>query len=145
MTVTVLAARAGLKSSTTITTLETQQTVPRVETVEKLARALDVPLGLLAYGIESAASGSGIVGLAERLREARTALNLAKETLDRLAGVAKGTVANTEAGRSGPRIDTVERLSVVLDVSAAWLAFGDGPQILDRQSRGVQPTGAILP
>ena len=130
LTVTTLAARAGLASSTTITVLETQRTVPRVETAEKLARALGVLPGFLAYGLESAEGGAGYVGLAERLRAARMARGLAKQPLDELADVAKGTVANTEAGRSQPRVDTAEKLAKILGVSPAWLAFGEGPQPL---------------
>lgn len=131
----MLAARAGLASSTTITVLETQQTVPNVETAEKLARALDVPPGFLAYGIESREGKAGYAGLAERLCAARMTRGLAKQPLDELADVAKGTVANTEAGRSRPRIDTVEKVAKVLGVSPAWLAFGEGPQVFEQRRR----------
>lgn len=139
-----LARTAGLGSSTTIGTLEAHRTVAHVDTAERLARALGIAPGFLAFGGELRTGPGSSAGLGARLREVRLARGLAKQPLDQLADVAKGTVANTESGRSRPRIDTVEKIAKVLDVSASWLAFGAGSRDVPARSprsQGSLPVG----
>lgn len=65
------------------------------------------------------------MGLAQRLRDARTAKNYTYGELARLAGIpSRQTVYNIEAGRQVASIDQVAKLAAALGVSPAWLAFG---------------------
>lgn len=60
----------------------------------------------------------------DRLRSARKQQNLSAAALSIAAGIGRGSTALMESGERLPRVSTVERLSVVLRVSPAWLAFG---------------------
>ena len=67
------------------------------------------------------------VGLAQRLREARSAKNYTYGELARLASIpSRQTVYNIEAGRQVASIEQVAKLAAALGVSPAWLAFGEG-------------------
>lgn len=71
---------------------------------------------------------AGSAGLSERLREARERLYLSQSKLSLLAGLGRITVNDIEERRSKGNVGivTVEKLSKVLRVSPAWLAFGIG-------------------
>ena len=64
----------------------------------------------------------------ERLREARERLYLSQSKLSGLAGLGRITVGDIEERRNQGNVGilTVEKLSKVLRVSPAWLAFGIG-------------------
>lgn len=67
--------------------------------------------------------------LSVRLAQARAMVpGLSAKELGRLADVAATLPTMIENGSVlSPRIDTLEKLAVPLGVSAAWLAFGEGP------------------
>lgn len=71
---------------------------------------------------------AGGAGLPERLREARERLYLSQSKLSSLAGLGRITVGDIEERRNQGNVGilTVEKLSKVLRVSPAWLAFGIG-------------------
>jgi transcriptional regulator with XRE-family HTH domain len=71
---------------------------------------------------------AGGAGLPERLREARERLYLSQSKLSTLAGLGRITVGDIEEKRNQGNVGilTVEKLSKVLRVSPAWLAFGIG-------------------
>lgn len=71
---------------------------------------------------------AGGAGLPERLREARERLYLSQSKLSGLAGLGRITVGDIEERRNLGNVGilTVEKLSKVLRVSPAWLAFGIG-------------------
>jgi DNA-binding XRE family transcriptional regulator len=110
---------------------------PRTHTVIKLARVLGVAPGWLAYGLgsqtEFKADDNG-AGLTARLKAMRTLRSLSRAALAEAAGVQVGAIQNIEEGQAAPRINTIERLAIALDVTPAWLAFGEGesPAALDR-------------
>lgn len=109
--------------------------MPKVETVAKLAQALGVSACWLAFGIEMKASEPGCTGLGERLREVREARGLSMQSVELAAEVAANSVRNTEAGRSQPRLDTLEKLAKALGVSPCWLAYGFGLREFPTRSR----------
>jgi transcriptional regulator with XRE-family HTH domain len=115
---------------------EAGQGLPRLPSVEKLARALGVSPGWLAYGLGEAAEpvelGVRCEGLAERAKTTRTQAALSMREVARRAGITEGAVRSTEKGRQ-PGIDTMEKLAGALGVSPAWLAFGIGPRELPRR------------
>lgn len=133
-----LGLAAGLSKNSAIL-LDRAEKCPRVNTAEKLARVLGVSPAWLAFGLgESAASdGQGPLrceGLAARAMDARNARRLSVRETDRLAGNSEGVVKSIEHGTM-PGIDTLEQLAKALDVSPAWLAFGEGPMELPTRRR----------
>lgn len=60
----------------------------------------------------------------DRLRKLRKAAGLSGSELSRRAGINRDAAVHLEAGRWVPRLDTVERLANILQVSAGWLAYG---------------------
>jgi uncharacterized SAM-dependent methyltransferase/DNA-binding XRE family transcriptional regulator len=67
-------------------------------------------------------------GIPRRLKTTRKAAGLTQRRTGELAGVSASTTQMAEMGGGRfPCVDTVERLAYALGVSAAWLAFGDGP------------------
>ena len=122
-----LCEAAGV-ADTVVGYIEYQGGTPRIGTVAKLARALDVSAGWLAFGVSGdAASSIDFAELAARLRALRTLHSLSRAKLGQAAVVPVGSIQHIEDGRGDPRVDTIERLAVALDVSPAWLAFGEGP------------------
>lgn len=67
-----------------------------------------------------------IQGIAQRLRAARERKNLSQSELSERAGLDRKTCAGIEKGKADRNIGvlTIERLARALDVSPAWLAFG---------------------
>ena len=111
--------------------------VPRVNTVERLADALQVSAGWLAFGIEAPwtrAEEARSAGMAARFSEARSSLGLSVKDLARRAGTSPAEVRIVEQG-SMPTLGTVALLARGLGVSPSWLAFGEGP-------RGARPAAA---
>lgn len=119
---------------------EAGQGLPRLPSVEKLARALGVSPGWLAYGLGEAAEpvepGVRCEALAARVEAARAALGVSMREVARRADLTEGTVRSAEGGRL-PAIDTVEQLAKALGVNPAWLAFGLGPRELPRRGSSV--------
>lgn len=145
-----LSEAAGLGSSL-VGLLEAGASLPRLPTVEKLARALSLSPGWLAYGLGDAAAPATdgpllCLGLAARAKEARSALRISLREVERRAkqvegvvrtGLSEGAIRAVERDALPP-IDTIERLARTLAVSPAWLAFGTGPRELPR--RGIRPS-----
>lgn len=149
-----LAERAGL-SNPVVAYIEAGR-VPGVDTVERIAVALDVAPCWLAYGEEGSmpfqqkvkgrvlregghpscaawgqepvegGDGARHERLSERLRLAREKQGLARKALGRAAGIPNSTILNYEEGRTVPGVDRVERLALALVISPCWLAFGSG-------------------
>ncbi len=64
-------------------------------------------------------------GMPARLKRTRKERGLNPTALGKMAGLSRTAVTDLESGRSAPHVDTIERLARALDVSPAWLAFGD--------------------
>jgi transcriptional regulator with XRE-family HTH domain len=109
--------------------LEAGGRLPRLDTVEKLARVLEVSPCWLAYGVEQAceaAENAGVAGLPQRLLLLRQERGLSRRELGRRAGTSDNFVQMTETGTTVPNIAKVEQLAKALQVSVCWLAFGIG-------------------
>lgn len=123
-----LAERAGLYTSHVAYILDSSR-APRVDTVEKLARALGVSPCWLAFGQEGPLSETDTLCSAElstRLADARTQAGLSRKELGRLSATSDTTVRQAETREICPNLATVERLAVTLSVSPCWLAYGVG-------------------
>lgn len=109
--------------------IERRQTLPRIDTIERFAAALGVSPSWLAYGdgpedAIPAESAAAMIG--RRLVEVRKQRGLSRQALGNAAGLTGQTVANIEVHGMLPRVDTVEMLAKMLDISPSWLAFGFG-------------------
>jgi transcriptional regulator with XRE-family HTH domain len=128
--------------------------VPAIDSVERLAAALGVPPWWIAYGDEGTAPfkerrprdvlppedptpadewriyRARHEGCAARVRQARENSGLSMRRLSDAAVISVQTWSNTEAGKTAPKVDSLERMAVALGVSPAWLAYGyeDEPQ-----------------
>ncbi len=116
-------------SDTIVAYLEEGSRIPRISTVALLANGLGVSPGWLAYGLTSP-TGQAIHdtghGLPVRVNQLRTRLSLSRSALGEAAGITTTAIQHIEQGRRVPNLETIERLATALDVSPAWLAFGEG-------------------
>lgn len=69
--------------------------------------------------------GTGSALIPQRLIWARAQRHLTTRGLAHLAGCSSPAVSSIERGESVPGTALVERLAKVLEVSAAWLAYGE--------------------
>jgi len=122
-------SRAAGVGTNTVSQIEAGRRLPRLPMLERIADALKVSAGYLAYGQQGeweAVAALRCQGLPGRLIEARAALGFSLREVDRRAGTTAGTIRAIEAGGQ-PTLDTLESLAAALAVSPAWLAFGLGP------------------
>ncbi len=108
--------------------IERRQSLPRINTIERFAAALDVSPSWLAYGEGpqfAVQTRSAAGGIGHRLEARRKAQGLSRQALGLSAGLSGQTVANIEVHGMIPRVDTVEMLANALGVSASWLAFDE--------------------
>lgn len=130
--------------------IERGERMPGIDTLERVAAALGVPPGWVAYGYEGLEPfreryprpitepadpvpdpylqvfRNHSAGFPYRLREARERSGLSMRTLSAAAGVSVQSWSNAEAGKAIPRVDTCERMAVALGVAPRWLAYGEG-------------------
>lgn len=121
-------SRAAGVGTNTVSQIEAGRRLPRLPMLERIADALQISAGYLAYGQQGdweLVAELRCKGLPSRLIEARAALGLSLREVDRRAGTTAGTIRAIEAGGQ-PTLDTMEELALALTVSPAWLAFGLG-------------------
>lgn len=133
-----------------LTRLEEGHSKPALDTVERIAQALGVSPGWLAYGDEGTEpfrqrrtrspvpldppvpepgkrEPSGLYKpVGERCKLAREARGLSLRAVAKAAGISAQSLLLTEAGETVPLVSTCEALAVSLDVSPCWLAYGYG-------------------
>lgn len=148
LTPAALCREAKLGSSV-VASVEHLEHVPMVDTVERLALVLGVPPGWLAYGADGyepfvpkrprrplppddpapfshrAPVQNRSASCAERVASARSATGLSMRTLSQAAGLSVQTWSKIENGTATPKVDSLERMAVALDVAPAWLAYGE--------------------
>ena len=132
-----LSIAAGMHRGAT-SELEAGDRIPRVDTVEKLARVLRVSPCFLAFGIElpcDACDGSPSASLSNRLAQLRGEKGFSRMELGRLSGTSHTFVRDTETGATVPTIAKVEALANALKVSVCWLAYGVGERELPPRRR----------
>ena len=120
---------AAKLSSTTVRSIEVEQRVPSVETIENLAAVLRVSPCFLAFGVERSFEERALGRTAElsaRLHSAREESGFSQNALAKASGVARTMIGYIESGDTTPSVATVELLAAALHVSACWLAFAEG-------------------
>lgn len=133
-----------------VSTVERRTNVPKIDTVERVAAALGIPPGWLAYGDEGTETfqqrrprspvpmdppvpepgqreAAGLYrALGARCKQAREHRGLSLRALARQAGISAQSLLLTEAGETVPLVSTCEALAGALFVSPVWLAYGYG-------------------
>lgn len=140
-----LARAAGLASRTTTAILENGDSVPRVDTVERLAAALSLSPSYLAFGLGPLSQGDQAgqpAGLPDRLLAARQLRGLSRLQLGQQSGTSHTLVRMTETGTTIPNLAKLEALAKALAISPAWLAFGLDPMEPARRSRAEASSAA---
>ena len=131
-----LADLAAVGAPTVLYT-ETADRIPTVATIARLAAAMNVDAGWLAFGTGIEATSAALQtsdGMGERLGALRTDRSLTKAALARMVELSPSAYAKIEnGGQTG--VDTLEKLADALRVSPAWLAFGVGPRELPPRRR----------
>lgn len=146
-------SRAAQCGDAVVAAVERGTNVPRVDTVERLASALGVPPGWLAFGDEGTEpfrqrrprspvpmdpptpepnrrEPAGLYkAVGERCKQAREARALSLRAVAKAAGISAQSLLLTEAGETVPLVSTCEALAVALDVSPCWLAYGYGASV----------------
>lgn len=100
--------------------LEAGGRVPRVDTVERLAKVLQLSPCFLAFGVEQPCDPSeGLLsaGLADRLLQVRESKSISRQELGRCSETSDSLVRMTETRATVPNIAKVEQLAKALDVS----------------------------
>jgi transcriptional regulator with XRE-family HTH domain len=138
-----LALSAGL--SNPVVRLIEEGGVPGVDTIERLARVLCVSPGWLAFAPlraepappSTVEDGAPLLcaGLGARLQGLRDERGLSQSSLAEATGLTRAGIGSIESGRTLPTVASVEQIARGLGVSAAWLAYGEGPQLLPRPLR----------
>jgi len=127
--------------------LEAGGRLPRLDTVEKLARVLEVSPCWLAYGADllcEESTNASVDTLPDRLLRLRLERGLSRRELGRMAGTSDNFIQMTETGTTVPTIAKVEQLAKALQISVCWLAFGlGGPDL--RVPRRVRSDTPPLP
>ena len=145
--ITSLSRAAGLAVETA-SNIEISGAVPRLDVVERLARAMLISPGWLAYGPDGSRpwqektqraeqedkgplAGPGLAegplaceGVGARLRQARGTRSV--RSVAREAEVSDTTVRLTEEGGTIPTIATTEGIARALGLAPSWLAYGEG-------------------
>lgn len=136
VTAEALSVAAGVSNSA-VSHLEAGSRLPRLPTLERIANALRVSPGWLAFGADAQfdpVDGLRCTLLAERLAATRTARGWSLRELDRRAEVAVGASRSIEVGGM-PTLDTLEMVAKALQVLPAWLAFGIEPARVELRRR----------
>lgn len=137
-----LGERMGVDAST-VRKYESGRLNPKIETVQKIADALEMPVGafLPSMGIAE--------NFGSRVREARKKQHLSMEQLGQKMGISGSLVGRYERNEENPKPDTIRRFSDALGVDAKWLEkgeyddnslSGDEQQLL-RYFRAMSPVG----
>lgn len=123
--------------------------VPGIDTVEKIARALNVSPCFLAYGVAGelpsllADRALRASKCGARLQQLREHLDLSKLALAAAASLDGSSILPIESGRISPSVATVEALAAALSCSPCWLAFGEGADPLHDPPRAAAEASAV--
>ncbi len=149
MSMVTLATMCGVTHGV-IANAENHKSVPRLDTVERMAYALGVSPTWFAFGHDGdepfvernrrsplqipkdprpgapLPCPESYKGMPERIQAARQKAGLSLRGLADACGLSGPGVKKIEVGASVPTIDNVEAIAKALGVSPGWLAFGIG-------------------
>lgn len=83
-------------------------------------------------------------GFPDRLRQARKRVGLTRTAASLASGLSNEAASQIEERQRLPRIDTIERFAATLGVSPAWLAFGEGDEVVSSSTSAGQDVGQRL-
>lgn len=146
LTRTALAHKVG-GDQTTALDIETGRRLPTVGTVARLAAGLEVSAGWLGFGLGEMGveeSSATCDDMGARLQAVRIGRGFSKAALARMVKLSPTALANIENGaQSG--VEVIAALAKALDISPAWLAFNQRPQVLPSRRRSRPPAQSSAP
>lgn len=107
-----LSAKTGI-SFTYLSEIERGVLHPAVDTLGKIAAALEVPLSMLLSHNEN--------WIGRKLKEVREALGLTQGALAAQAGLSAAMIGQIEAGKVQPSLNTIEKIAKALGISPCYL------------------------
>lgn len=116
MSLAELGKQCGL-STTYLSEIERGEAKPAVQTLRKLAEALQVSLPTLLEGAEN--------GLGDRIKSAREMMSLSRNDLAKKSGLSLSMITQLENGQTRPSLETVERIAGVLGITPCHLILGE--------------------
>lgn len=149
LTMVALGELSGV-SNPVIANTENRRTIPRIDSVERLACALGISPTWFAFGYDGEERflerirrsplqipkdprpgapqpcPESYKGMPARIQAARQKAGLSLRGLADASGLSGPGVKKIETGASVPTIDNVEAIAKALGVSPGWLAFGIG-------------------
>lgn len=130
-------ARKVSRDSELATEIEAGQRMPTVGTVARLAAALGVSACWLGFGLgpqSEVGTSAATDTMKSRLQNVRIQRGITKAALARMVDLSPPALANIENGAQ-TSLDILEALAKALGISPAWLAYGEGPQVLPPRRR----------
>lgn len=115
MSLSSLSEAAGISVSY-LSEIERGNVYPAIDTLKRIAAALDVPLSSLIN-----IGGS----LGHKMRQIREEQGLTQADLAKAAGVSAGLIGQIEHGKVQPSLKTLEKIGKILDVSPCYFIADD--------------------
>lgn len=110
-----LGDKMGGITQQTIAQYEKKETVPKFETVSKIADALEInPNTFYSDFSQSVANGSG--GIGEKIKVARLQKGVSQAALAKCLGVSTSMICQYEIGKRKPKVETLSKIAGALGV-----------------------------
>ncbi len=110
-----LGDKMGGITQQTIAQYEKKETVPKFETVSKIADALEInPNTFYSDFSQSVANGSG--GIGEKIKVARLQKGVSQAALAKCLGVSTAMICQYEIGKRKPKVETLSKIAGALGV-----------------------------
>lgn len=120
-----LGDKMGGITQQTIAQYEKKETVPKFETVSKIADALEInPNTFYSDFSQSVANDSG--GIGEKIKVARLQKGVSQAALAKCLGVSTSMICQYEIGKRKPKVETLSKIAGVLGVDLK-VFYDDSP------------------
>lgn len=121
-----LGDKMGGITQQTIAQYEKKETVPKFETVSKIANALEINPNIFYSDFsQSVADDSEEIG--ERIKELRKSKKVSQKELAQKAGLSIGSIQGYEQGRYNPKLEAIAKIAGALGVDLK-VFYDDLPQ-----------------
>lgn len=121
-----LGDKMGGITQQTIAQYEKKETVPKFETVSKIANALEINPNIFYSDFsQSVADDSEEIG--ERIKELRKSKGVSQKELAQKAGLSIGSIQGYEQGRYNPKLEAIAKIAGALGVDLK-VFYDDLPQ-----------------
>ena len=121
-----LGDKMGGITQQTIAQYEKKETVPKLETVSKIADALEINPNIF-YSDFSQSTADDSEEIGERIKELRKSKGVSQKELAQKAGLSIGSIQGYEQGRYNPKLEAIAKIAGALGVDLK-VFYDDLPQ-----------------